>query len=186
MGIGTIVEDFFPVGGGFANDYISLSLALALFTGAFAVSEAATSVTGGTVALSGIVVNSISRAEEKADAKYVAVSTTDTKNLNAIRFQLQTGKSTVSSVVKVSEDEIAVKKAEAFVSLQTLYTTTAVIEPGLIKSNEFISAIIRMSEVVKNVPGTSGEGNVMRETFVYQDREYRIDLENLRGINLVE
>ena len=49
------------------------------------------------------------------------------KNLNAIRFQLQTGKSTVSSAVKVSEDVIGVKKAEAFVALQTLYTTTVVI-----------------------------------------------------------
>lgn len=43
-----------------------------------------------------------------------------------------------------------------------------------------------MSEAVKATLGITNGGNVMREKFSYQGKEYRIDLENLRGINLVE
>jgi len=43
-----------------------------------------------------------------------------------------------------------------------------------------------MSEAVKDTKGTSGGGTDMREKFEYSGKEYRIDLENLRGINLVE
>ena len=43
-----------------------------------------------------------------------------------------------------------------------------------------------MSESIKATKGTSGGGTVMCEKFEYSGKEYRIDLENLRGINLVE
>jgi len=43
-----------------------------------------------------------------------------------------------------------------------------------------------MSEAIKDTKSTSGGGTVMRDEFEYSEKIYRIDLENLRGINLVE
>ena len=39
---------------------------------------------------------------------------------------------------------------------------------------------------IQRVHHTSGGGTVMRDEFKYSGKRYRIDLENLRGINLVE
>ena len=39
---------------------------------------------------------------------------------------------------------------------------------------------------IQRVHHISGGGTVMRDEFKYSGKRYRIDLENLRGINLVE
>ena len=109
-----------------------------------------------------------------------------TQDTNAIRFQLQTGSDTPASAVRVSNDKLGAKKQEAYGALAELYSTAVAKEPGLAKCKGFTSAIVRMSEAVKSTSGVATGGNVMRETFTYQGKEYRIDLENLRGINLVE
>jgi hypothetical protein len=109
-----------------------------------------------------------------------------TQESNAIRFQLQTGSDTPASAVRVSNDKLGVKKQEAYGALAELYSTAIAKEPGLAKCKDFTSAIVRMSEAITSTPGIATGGNVMREKFSYQGKEYRIDLENLRGINLVE
>lgn len=68
-----------------------------------------------------------------------------------------------------------------------LYKSAVIEQPGLARCEDFTSAIVKMSEHVKSTQGEYKQGaNVWRETFIYQDKEYRIDLENIRGINLVE
>ena len=79
LGIATLAEDIFSFGAGIADDPLTLAAAAALIVAEFAVSDAATSVTDGSVALPGAIANQISRTEEKADTKGVAVSATDTK-----------------------------------------------------------------------------------------------------------
>ena len=125
-----------------------------------------------------------SRSQSKASL--VAISKEQTQASNAIRFQLQTGSNTPASSVRISNDKLGVKKQEAYGALQELYDKAITKEPGLAKCKDFTSAIVRMSEFVKSTSGVASGGNVMRETFIYQRKEYRIDLENLRGINLVE
>lgn len=99
---------------------------------------------------------------------------------------MEKGSDTPASAVRVSNDKLGVKKQEAYGALTELYSTAIAKEPGLAKCKDFTSAIVRMSEAVKSTQGIATGGNVMREKFSYQGEEYRIDLENLRGINLVE
>ena len=125
-----------------------------------------------------------SRSNVKVSSSTIAEK--QTPESNAIRFQLQTGSDTPASSVRISNDKLGVKKREAYGALAELYSTAIAKEPGLAKCKDFTSAIVRISESVKNTSGVASGGTVMRETFSYQGKEYRIDLENLRGINLVE
>ncbi|MCR5763621.1 MAG: hypothetical protein K6G00_09605 [Treponema sp.] len=110
-----------------------------------------------------------------------------TKESNVIRFQIQTGKETPASVVRISNDKIDVTKKDAYGTLMELYTSAVEQQPGMARCKDFTAAIVRMSEYVKKTQGEYKQGvNVWREPFEYQDKDYRIDLENLHGINLVE
>ena len=126
------------------------------------------------------------KVTEKAEAKAQAKTKAKTNYASAIRFQLQTGSATPASTVRVSTDKLGVKKREAYGALAELYAIAVAQDPGLARCEDFKAAIIKMSAAVKLTPGVASGGNVMRETFIYQGKEYRIDLENLRGINLVE
>ena len=95
-------------------------------------------------------------------------------------------KSFPASTTKESNNKSGVTKREAYGTLSELYAKAVVAQPWLSRCKDFRAAIIRMSEAVKDTKGTSGGGTVMREKFEYSGKEYRIDLENLRGINLVE
>ena len=95
-------------------------------------------------------------------------------------------KSFPASTTKESNNKSGVTKREAYGTLSELYAKAVVAQPGLSRCKDFRAAIIRMSEAVKDTKGTSGGGTVMRDEFKYSGKSYRIDLENLRGINLVE
>ena len=126
-----------------------------------------------------------SRSNVKVSSSTIAEK--QTPESNAIRFQLQTGSDTPASSVRISNDKLGVKKRDAYGALAELYSTAIAKEPGLARCKDFTSAIIRMSEHVKTTQGEYKQGaNVWRETFYYQGKEYRIDLENIRGINPVE
>lgn len=165
--LGTLAEDIATFGAGIADDPVTLGIGVGLILGALGIAT---------------------YANNKTETKSVSVAKTKEQNqdINAIRFQLQTGSDTPASAVRVSNDKLGVKKQEAYGALAELYSTAVAKEPGLAKCKGFTSAIVRMSEAVKSTSGVATGGNVMRETFTYQGKEYRIDLENLRGINLVE
>ena len=141
-------------------------------------------VIAGAVVIDYCVAKTVSKASAKAKEQTEQEQTPDA---NAIRFQVQVGSETSASVVKTSQDKkFGVKKAHAYEALMELYTSAVSKEPGLGRCEGFRSAIIRMSKSIRNVHGIFDGGNVMRESFKYQGKDYRIDLENLRGTNLVE
>ncbi|GEM_PF-3542826 len=141
-------------------------------------------VIAGAVVIDYFVAKTVSKASAKAKEQTEQEQTPDA---NAIRFQVQVGSETSASVVKTSQDKkFGVKKAHAYEALMELYTSAVSKEPGLGRCEGFRSAIIRMSKSIRNVHGIFDGGNVMRESFKYQGKDYRIDLENLRGTNLVE
>jgi len=127
-----------------------------------------------------------SKISETSDVKSNTQCKTKEQNnkSSAIRFQLQTGSKTPASTVCVSNDIKGVTKKEAFAGLQKLYDDSILVEPGLKNCKDFTSAIVKMSEYVKKTSGEYIGGNVWRETFNYAGKQYRIDLENLRGSNL--
>ena len=141
-------------------------------------------VIAGAVVIDYFAAKTVSKASAKAKEQTEQEQTPDA---NAIRFQVQVGSETSASVVKTSQDKkFGVKKAHAYEALMELYTSAVSKEPGLGRCEGFRSAIIRMSKSIRNVHGIFDGGNVMRESFKYQGKDYRIDLENLRGTNLVE
>jgi RHS repeat-associated protein len=114
-------------------------------------------------------------------------SNNDRRDQSAIRFQLQTGHENITSNVQTSPSPTGVPKSQGYAGLSKLYNDASAIDPGLRNSKEFQSAIIKMSEKIKkSVGGFSQVGNVLREEFTYKNKLYRVDLENLRGTNLVE
>ncbi len=104
---------------------------------------------------------------------------------NAIRIQVQTGKLTPATTGLIAGDTIiGVLKAQGYAGLAALYNQIAEQNPKLAKSEEFRTALIKMSVNIKKTQGIVQGGNVFREEFIYNGQLYRIDLENLRGVNL--
>ncbi len=139
------------------------------------------------VALSAIVYSpGLNEGEDEALEEMRANSNSERRrDLNVIRLQLQTGKENIDSYALTAQGEPGVLKAQAWEALDSMYKTNAT-------SNEdwnrvLGNAVVNMSEKIKAINGgTAGTGNVLRTEFVYRRSLYRIDLENMNGVNLVK
>ncbi|GGZ77468.1 hypothetical protein GCM10011274_39440 [Paraglaciecola chathamensis] len=112
-----------------------------------------------------------------------ALSANNRAGQYSIRLQIQTGDENLDSIAIIRG--ASVTKSEAWTGLEHLYHGTK--NSNKEWNRSLRSAIINMSKKIKSLKtGVAGTGNVMRSEFIFRRRLYRVDLENLSGVNLIQ